>query len=136
MGQEWIGSGWLQLLARGSLGALLAGAAVSKWRRWDEFVASLRPLGLEEGKGARWAAGLLPCAELALGVFLLCGIATAPAAAGAALLMVLFAATLGRAALRGQRVVLRCAPGLNCRPGGWSVARNLVLAALALLPAF
>src|ERR1051325_10240964 len=115
MGQEWIGSGWVQLLARGSLGLLLAGAAASKWLRWDEFAASLRPLGFGEGRRARWAAALLPCAEMALGALLLCGLATRPAAAGASLLMVLFAFTLGRAALRGERAALRCGPGLNCR---------------------
>src|SRR4051794_35073915 len=135
MRQEWIGSGWPQLLARLSLGALLVAAAASKWRRREEFGASLRPLGFGEGRRARWAAGLLPCVEMALGGLLLGGIATGPVAVGAALLMVLFALTLGRAARRGERAALRCAPGLNCRSEAWSVARNLGLAALALLPA-
>src|SRR5438067_4881853 len=104
MGQEWIGSGWLQLLARWSLGVLLVGAAASKWRRWDDFALSLAALGLGEGAAARRAARLLPCVEMALGALLLCGIATGPASAGAALLMLLFALTLGRAALRGEKV--------------------------------
>src|SRR5438128_2316910 len=115
MGQVWIGSGWLQLLARVSLGALLVGASVSKWRRGDDFALSVRALGIGEGVAARWTLRVVPCAEMTLGALLLCGIATGLASAGAALLMVLFSLTLGRAALRGEKVALRCAPGLNCR---------------------
>src|SRR5207253_3137905 len=101
----------------------------------DDFALSVRALGIGEGVAARWTLRVVPCAEMTLGALLLCGIATGLASAGAALLMVLFSLTLGRAALRGEKVALRCAPGLNCRTDGRSVARNAGLAALALLPA-
>jgi uncharacterized membrane protein YphA (DoxX/SURF4 family) len=133
MGQEWIGSGWLQLLARISIGALLIAAAASKWRSWDEFAASLGALRI--APAARALARLLPWAELALGCLLVAGLLTRPAALLAAGLFALFAVIVLRAARHGASPELRCAPGLHCQAGGWTVARNLGLAAAALLPA-
>jgi len=130
MGQEW--SGWLALLARGSLGALLIAAAVSKWRAWDEFAQSLAPLRVAQGRPGRALARLLPWGEAALGGMLVAGIGTRLASAGTAALMAVLAALL--AAAGDRPLALRCAPGLRCRAGGWAVARNLGLAAVALLP--
>src|SRR5581483_7660385 len=99
MGQEWIGSGWLQLLARLSLGALLAAAAASKWRAWDEFEHSLAPLRLAEGPAGRTLARLVPWIEMGLGALLLLGLQVGLAGFATAALMVGFAALL--AAARG-----------------------------------
>src|SRR5438105_15182579 len=115
MGHEWLGSGWLQLSARVSLGALLLAAAVSKWRAGDEVARSLERLGLNEPRVARTAGWALPWVEALLGGMLAAGAATRPAAGLTAVLMGFFAAALWRAARRGRTLAIRCAPGLSCR---------------------
>jgi uncharacterized membrane protein YphA (DoxX/SURF4 family) len=135
MGQEWIGSGWVQLLARCSLAALLLAAAASKWRYREEFAAAVAPLVLGREGLASAVARLLPWVEAALGALLFAGIATRIAASATAALMALFAAAFWGAQRGAAEVRLRCAPGLNCRANGWSVARNLLLGATALFAA-
>jgi uncharacterized membrane protein YphA (DoxX/SURF4 family) len=124
----------LALTLRAALALLLLGAAFAKLRRFAAFRAAVAGYRLlpERGVGAA-ALGLL-AAELSLGAMLLMPTLGAPAALGAAALLLLYAGAMAVNLARGRRDVdCGCTgPGAR-RPIGWElVARNLLLAGVAL----
>lgn len=107
-------------------------AAVAKLgdrRAFQEAVAGYRLLP------ERWAAPVgraLPVLELAAGVLLLAGVATAAVATGLAALLVVFVAAVAVNLARGRHIACGCFGATVERElSWWTVARNVVLVAAA-----
>src|SRR5262245_10632039 len=135
MGAGVVGDGWVQLLARGALGALLVAAGIAKLRQEGWSQEAVQQLGMGRSRRAAVGAYLLPWTEYGIGGLLLLGLETRWAALAAGVLMLAFAVVLTQAWRARRAVSLRCAPGFGCRADGWTVARNLLLAGVALMPA-
>ncbi len=123
----------LEVLLRLALALILLAAAAAKLIDPRRSAAAMETFGFETNGARRGALGLMIVAETALGVGVAIGSDRASYLAAA--LMLLFAATLGSAMMRG-RVGAPCAcfgPGSTV---GWgAIARNLLLAfAFAALP--
>jgi len=104
---------------------LAAGAAKLASRRWP---ADARGLG-----APTWAIPLVPWVELVLGALLVVGVLRPLVAIVTALLLVAFTVLLCARLARGERPPCACFGRLSTRPiSWWSVARNLVLIALAV----
>jgi peroxiredoxin len=123
--------GYVLLGARLLLAAVLVVSAVAK--AFD--VAGTRGSMLEFGfptRLARAGAWALPALEAAIGLALLPAASAWWAALGAAALFAAFTVAVGQALLRGRRPDCHCFGRLAARPiGGWTLARNLALTAVA-----
>jgi Methylamine utilisation protein MauE len=126
----------LTLVARLVLGGILAAASIAKLASPESSRSSLASFGIDDQR-AQWVAWpSLIAAELVLAIGVIAGLDEA--AIGAAALMLVFAATIVAAILRGW-VGAPCACfGARSTVGWQAVARNLLLAAafaaLPLLP--
>jgi methylamine dehydrogenase accessory protein MauD len=122
-------------VVRIALAALFAIAGAAKLADVSGAARAARQFGAP-ARVALPAAVLLACTEIAIGAGLLVsGTAHSAAAAGAALLIV-FAAAIATARLRGRTPDCHCFGRLHSRPAGWGmVARNLALAAAAVFVA-
>jgi hypothetical protein len=121
-------------ILRGSLALLWLSAAVHKLRDLPAFGAAVGDYELVPAAATRAAAGALVAAELATGAALLATPTRAPALLASALLLALYAAAIGVNLLRGRRHLdCGCAGPAQRRPvSGWLVARNALVAAVAL----
>lgn len=107
---------------------VLAGAAKVARPSWTADAAAL-------GVPA-WVARPVPAVELLVGAGLAVGVARRPLAWVALTLFVAFSAVLARTLAQGRRPVCACFGAWSSRPiGPGSLARNAVLAALALVAA-
>ena len=123
---------WISTLARLLLGGVLLVAGALKAVDPQASVAAVRayellPNGLETLVG--WG---LPFIEVALGLLLLAGVATRPAAAASGLLMLVFLAAVASAAARGLSIDCGCFGGGGAVPPGQTaygreIARDLGL---------
>jgi hypothetical protein len=123
----------LEVIVRGLLTALLVVAVLMKLREPRRSAAALSTFGFETGR-SQWAAlSMLTAAESVLAVGVASG--SDAAAYAAALLMLMFAATLGSALMRGRAGAPCACFGASSTVGAAAIARNLVAAAaFALLP--
>ena len=107
------------------LAMLAAGAAKLASRTWP---ADARGLG-----APAWTVPLVPWVELSLGALLVVGVVRPLVAIATAVLLAAFTALLSARLARGERPPCACFGRLSTRPiSWWSVARNLVLIALAV----
>ena len=123
---------WISTIARLLLGGVLLVAGALKAADPQASVAAVRayellPNGLETLVG--WG---LPFVEVALGLLLLAGVATRPAAAASGLLMLVFLAGVASAAARGLSIDCGCFGGGGAVPPdqtayGREIARDLGL---------
>jgi hypothetical protein len=122
------------------LALLLLAAAWHKIAAGADFVAILRDYELLPAPLLRPIATLLPAAEIVLAVTWIAGSARVVVAIATALLLLVYAAAIAVNLHRGRNQI-DCGCGLagsaRSRQGlsAWMVARNLVLAGLALLAA-
>jgi uncharacterized membrane protein YphA (DoxX/SURF4 family) len=117
-------------LAGAALGVVLVVAGVSKRadRAW--------PLKASAFGVPRWAARVLPFVEIALGAVLITGLDRAFAAWLAAFLLIGFTVMLVFRFAQGRRPPCACFGTRSTKPiGPWSVLRNLLLIALAVIAA-
>ncbi|WP_229398343.1 MauE/DoxX family redox-associated membrane protein [Micromonospora okii] len=131
---------YLALAVRCLIGAVFLASALSKVsgrRALPAFVASLRALRLLPARAVKPVAVLIVATE-----FTLCGLLAAPVPtaaavglAGAAALLLVFAAGIGTAVRRGTSAPCRCFGASTTPLGGRHVARNLLLAGIAGLAA-
>ena len=115
------------------LGGILAASAAAKLARPRASTAAMRTFGFASPASRRLAWTVAVVAELTLAV----GVALGDdrAAYAAAGLMLLFAATLGSALMRGAAGAPCACFGGGSTVSGWAIGRNLVLAAaFAALP--
>jgi hypothetical protein len=123
----------IEIVFRVVLAGVLAVAALSKLASPSSSRAALASFGFAEGALRRIAWGLLIALELGLAGGVALG--SESAAYGAAALMLLLAAVIAGALLRGQAGAPCACFGARSRVSGLGVARNLVLAAaFAALP--
>jgi hypothetical protein len=123
----------IEIVFRVVLAGVLAVAALSKLASPSSSRAALASFGFAEGplRGIAW--GLLIALELGLAGGVALG--SESAAYGAAALMLLLAAVIAGALLRGQAGAPCACFGARSRVSGFGVARNLLLAAaFAALP--
>jgi len=123
------------------LALLLLSAAWHKLAARAEFVAVLRGYELLPAALLRPVAALIPLAEVVLAAAWLTGAARGLVASTTAALLLAYAAAIAINLYRGRAQIdcgcgLGGATGASQRLSGWLVARNLVLAGLALLAAF
>jgi hypothetical protein len=118
----------LEVIARGVLIAVLAASVATKLTDPRRSAAAMATFGFE-GPRSQWAALSLTVAlEAALAVGLALGSDTA--AYLGALLMLLFAATLGSALMRGRAGAPCACFGSGSKVSPLAIARNIVLAVL------
>lgn len=117
-----------------SLALLWIVAAVHKVRGFEVFAVVLADYRLIPARATRACAAAVLALELGLGTGLLLPAARSLALAGSALLLVTYAAAMAMNLYRGRRFIdCGCAGVAGHQPlSGWLVARNLLLAALAL----
>jgi hypothetical protein len=122
------------LTVRGGLALLFAVAAVHKLRDVGVFAATLGEYRMLPGALVRPAAALVVAAELVVAGALLSPAARQIGLAGAAALLLLYAAAIAINLVRGRRHIdCGCAGPAARRPiGSALVVRNLVLAGVAL----
>jgi len=107
------------------LAMLAAGAAKLASRTWP---ADARGIG-----APAWTVPLVPWVELSLGALLVVDVLRPLVAIATAVLLAAFTALLSVRLTRGERPPCACFGRLSTRPiSWWSVARNLVLIALAV----
>jgi hypothetical protein len=119
---------------RAVFGLLFLVAAVHKLRDLGRFEATLAEYRLLPTRLVPVAAGAVPAVEAAVAVALAVPGLGRPGLAGAAVLLVIYAAAVAINLARGRRDIdCGCAGPAVRRPlSGWLVGRNLVLAAAAL----
>ncbi len=118
----------LEVIARGVLVAVLVAAVATKLIDPRRSAAAMSTFGFETPR-SQWATLVLTIAiEAALAVGIALG--SDSAAYAGALLMLLFAATLGSAMMRGRAGAPCACFGSGSTVGRPAIARNLVLAAL------
>ena len=117
---------------------LLAASAVHKAARWTHSRNLMRQFAGVPGVLAGTSLGVATAVELAAGAQLLVPASRATGAVLAALIWTLYVALIVRAIVQGRRDVdCGCSFGPTSRPlGSYQIARNLVLAALALFIAW
>jgi Methylamine utilisation protein MauE len=114
-------------LAAVALGLVLLLSSVAKLARRGNASEAAGALGVPV-----WAAMAVPWVELVLGALLVAGLLLPWTAAAAALVLVAFSVVLLRVLVRGEHPRCRCFGSLTAgRVTWWSVARNVVLLALA-----
>src|SRR5688500_5219558 len=117
----------IEIVVRIVLAVVLAGAALAKLASPRSSEAALSTFGFADGPLRRIAWGGLIALELVLAGGVAAGIDGA--AYGAAALMALFAALMVSALMQGRAGAPCACFGSRSRVSGWSVARNLALAA-------
>jgi hypothetical protein len=118
---------------RAALALLLVGAAAAKMRDLARFRASVGDYRLVPDALVAPAAVAIVAAELALGALLLVPGGRAVGLAGSAALLLVYAAAVGVNLARGRRIDCGCGgPGSRRPIGGRLVARNVIVAAVAL----
>ena len=124
----------LELTLRGSLGLLLAVAAVHKLRGFSEFRASLADSRLVPAGLVTPSAAALVAVELGLVAALLLPGLRAYGALGAAALLCVYAAAMAINLARGRRHIdCGClGPAARSSLSEWLVLRNLLVGAAAL----
>jgi hypothetical protein len=117
---------------------LLAASAVHKAARWTHSRNLMRQFAGVPGVLAGTSLGVATAVELAAGAQLLVPAFRTTGAVLAALIWTLYVALIVRAIVQGRRDVdCGCSFGPTSRPlGSYQIARNLVLAALALFVAW
>jgi uncharacterized membrane protein YphA (DoxX/SURF4 family) len=122
----------LALAARAVLGILFAAAGVLKLRDPASFAREIANYQLLPA-AAPYLAIVLPAIEIVAGVALVLSprLWRQAAAASIAALLALFTAAVGVAAARGVDIACGCFGAGSGRVGGWTIARNLGLIALA-----
>jgi hypothetical protein len=117
---------------------LLAAAAVHKAVRWTHSRNVMRQFAGVPGVLAGTSLGVATAVELAAGAQLLVPAYRTTGAVLAALIWTLYVALIVRAVVQGRRDVdCGCSFGPTSRPlGSFQIARNLVLAALAVFIAW
>src|SRR2546430_9848871 len=126
----------LLLVTRLILCAVFLASALAKLRDQDGTWQAVIDFGAPAPL-SRPIAGLLPAIELMLGIALLPLATSGRAAVGTALLLGIFTVAIAVSILRGKRTVCHCFGESGKEPvGWWSVGRNLILAALAVLVAW
>lgn len=131
-----IGQPHLQLVLRVMLGGVLLLAGVTKLADREAFPLAVAEYDVLPPGLVRPFAALLPFVELALGVLLLVGLATAAAGALAVPLFLAFAFAIGVNLLRGRSFDCHCFGAVQSDPIGFgSLLRSLGLAAVALVVA-
>lgn len=122
--------GWVGPAAAVAVGVALLVAGGAKLAR-PAWVREAGALGVPAA-----LARPVPVAEVLLGAGLVVGVARRPLAWVALALLLAFTAVVAAALARGRRPVCACFGAWSTRPiGGATVARNAVLAALALVAA-
>jgi uncharacterized membrane protein len=117
----------------GALALVMFAAARHKLAEPDVFGAALAAYRLVPQSMVPAATRTLPVIELLLGAAILIPATRAPALTGLAALVLLYAAAIGINLARGRRDI-DCGCGGESHPLSWGlVARNLVLAAAALI---
>lgn len=119
------------LTCRITLAAVFAFAGVAKTRDAKGFAASLTALGFNRPGARRTAAALVPLGELALALLLVVPPATTAGFALAVPFCAVLAAVPVTAVARGRSVSCACFGPTPAVMGGWHIARNLLLLALA-----
>jgi len=117
-------------LAGVALGLVLVVAGMSKRadRAW--------PLKASAFGVPRWAARVLPYVEIALGAVLITGLDRTLAAWLAVILLIGFTVMLVFLFVQGRRPPCACFGARSTKPiGAWSVVRNVLLIALAVIAA-
>jgi len=117
---------------------LLAASAVHKAARWTHSLNVMRQFAGVPGALAASSLGAAIAVELAAGAWLLVPAYRMAGAMLAAFIWTLYAALIVRAILQGRREVdCGCSFGPTSKPlGSFQIARNLVLAALAVFIAW
>jgi FtsH-binding integral membrane protein len=117
---------------------LLAASAVHKAVRWTHSLTVMRQFAGVPGALAGTSLGVATAVELAAGALLMVPAFRTTGAVLAALIWTLYVALIVRAIVQGRRDVdCGCSFGPTSRPlGTFQIARNLVLAALALFIAW
>jgi len=124
----------LEVIGRGVLTAVLVAAVVSKLVDPRRSAAAMATYGFETVRSQWGALVVVVAAESVLAVGIAIG--SDAAAYAAAAMMLIFAATLGSALMRGRAGAPCACFGAGSTVSGASIARNLVLAAgFAVLPA-
>lgn len=123
-------------VVRIALGLVLLAAGLSKLRGGTErFTAVVVRYDLVPAAIAPVLGRWLPWAEVVAGAFLVAGVASRPAAFGAALLFTVFSAAIGVALARGRTHDCGCSGVLAGRLRWRLMHRNLALT-LAVLPVY
>jgi uncharacterized membrane protein YphA (DoxX/SURF4 family) len=124
------------LASRFALAAVFLGAGLAKLVRPAEFAGAVDAYRLVPAALVRPLATWLPRLEVAAAALLALGVASRPAALAALALLLGFAAAIAVNLLRGRTIDCGCLGTAAPRRIGWPlVARNLVLAGMALLVA-
>jgi peroxiredoxin/uncharacterized membrane protein YphA (DoxX/SURF4 family) len=119
------------LVCRVVLAAVFIVAGVAKLADLEGSRRAVGEFGVPERFAGR-LGGLLPVAELAVGVALLVTPAARFAAVGAGGLLLAFIAAIGTAVATGREPDCHCFGQVHSAPAGpWTLARNLVLVGLA-----
>jgi uncharacterized membrane protein YphA (DoxX/SURF4 family) len=114
------------------LGAVLLVSGGSKLAAGPQWAAQATAIG-----APAVAVPVVPWVELGLGALLLSGVVRPAVALAAAAMLVVFTGLLAWRVAEGRRVPCACFGRRSTRPVGLgSIARNMVLIALALLAAF
>ena len=129
--QPW--ARWVVLAARIALAAVFAFAAIPKLGDAAAFARDIDNYHLLPVEWAATAAVMMPPLELVVALALLLGIHARGAAVISAGMMLVFAAAMAQAMARGIDLDCGCfGSALAMHVSGWSILRNVVLAALSL----
>jgi hypothetical protein len=120
-------------VARLLLGSVFAAAGIAKILAFSSFQFSLAALAGVTGNTAEAMACCVIAAELVVGLSLLAGIKTRPAALAAGFMLVVFAVVLTVGLLRGITLPCRCFGGLG---PGWKPPLQISLDLLLFLLSF
>lgn len=125
---------YVVVLARLALGGTWIAAGSAKLASNGGLRDSVARFGLLPDRAAHAVAIVLPWIEVSLGGLLIVGQWTKPAAEASIGLLFVFNAAISINLLRGNRVACHCFGQFGRKPiSWWSVARNLVLLAVASL---
>jgi hypothetical protein len=140
MGDSSLGSAMQSFAAQMAIfqAMLLAASAVHKAARWTHSLTVVRQFAGVPGALAASSLGAATVAELVAGALLMVPAYRTTGAVLAALIWTLYVALIVRAIVQGRRNVdCGCSFGPTSRPlGSFQIARNLVLAAVALFIAW
>jgi len=129
--QPW--ARWVVLAARLALAAVFAFAAIPKFGDAATFARDIDNYHVLPVEWAATAAVMMPPLELVLALALLLGIHARGAAVISAAMMLVFATAMAQAIARGIDLDCGCfGSALAMHVSGWSILRNVTLAALSL----
>lgn len=121
-----------QILAYG-LASVFVASGLAKLARFSDFVEAVGGYAVLPSAAVGVVAGTVPFVELALGLWLISGLAIRSAAATAAALLCAFTSAAGLALVRGHHGDCGCFGLARQSALSWRIlARNLVLIAAAL----